>query len=76
MENKNMLKCTDCGHDLKLSVAYDGCDWNSEKGEGSGFDYEIYFTCVSCGSVYPIGRLQHGYDFCENIETNRPYKSI
>lgn len=73
MLDKNKLKCTDCGGNLDLQVAYDGCDWDSAKGEGSGFNYEIALACDDCGRIYPIERLKEEFAFCENIEKRRPY---
>ena len=66
------LKCPRCGGNLELSTSFDGCDWDSVKGEGSGFDYEIALVS-DCGRVYPIGRLKDEFAFCENIESRRPY---
>jgi len=67
------LKCTDCGGNLELHVAFDGCDWDSVKGAGSGFKFEIILSCVNCPRIYPIGRLKNEFDFSENIEVIRPY---
>ena len=77
MKEASMLKCTHCGSTLELSVGYDGCDWNSIKGAGSEFDYEISLCCpkMGCGRVYPIGRIKNHNDFSENLEEYRPYKT-
>ena len=72
MQDKSKLKCTNCGDNLELEVSFDGCDWESIKGEGSNFNYKIALSC-SCGRVYPIGRLNNELAFCENIENYRPY---
>ena len=75
MENCDKLKCTKCGADLELSVGFDGADWDSVKGEGSGFDYSIKLSCIGkCGRIYNIGRVKNAMDFCENIEKLRPYE--
>jgi len=73
MLDKDKLKCARCGSDLNLSVPFDGCDWDSVKGEGSGFDYNISLDCSACGRTYAIGRLKSRFDFCENVEEARPY---
>jgi len=72
MLDANKLKCVACGGILDLQTSFDGCDWESVKGESSGFNYEIELIC-DCGRVYPIGRLKNEFDFCENIESRRPY---
>ncbi|MDR0295507.1 MAG: hypothetical protein LBH91_04860 [Prevotellaceae bacterium] len=66
------LQCVDCGGDLEVEVAFDGCDWDSIKGEGSGYVYVIELYC-ECGRLYPIGRIKNELAFCENIERRRPY---
>jgi len=73
MTQEKKLKCTDCGGDLKLTVGFDGCDWNSVKGEGSGFGFAIHLDCANCPRCYPIGRLKDEFAFCEYIEKLRPY---
>ena len=67
------LKCPACGGNLKLTIGYDGCDWDSVKGEGSGFGYEITLDCFDCPRLYAIGRLKNEFHFSENIQTRRPY---
>ena len=73
MKPEFKLKCPDCNAVLNLSVGFDGCDWDSVKGEGSGFNYEITLECPECGRLYPVGRLKREADFCENTEARRPY---
>jgi GNAT superfamily N-acetyltransferase len=68
----NKLKCADCGGNLELQIGFDGCDWDSVKGDGSGFEHEIRLVC-DCGRYYPIGRVKKYSDFCENIESRRAY---
>ena len=58
------LKCV-CGGNLELRHEFDGCDWNSKHGKGSGFDYPISFVCQKCGSVFEIGRTKKFSDFDE-----------
>jgi hypothetical protein len=41
------LQCVDCGGDLILDVSFDGCDWDSIKGEGSG-KYSSIVDAVGC----------------------------
>lgn len=73
MTDKSKLKCVCCNSILKLNISFDGCDWESKEGEGSGFDYEISLLCADCGRIYPIGRVKNSFDFCENSEYLRPY---
>lgn len=58
------LKC-ECGGKLELEKVFDGCDWNSEHGKGSGFDYEIELICQKCGTIYALGRTRRMSDFDE-----------
>lgn len=67
MKKFEKLKC-ECGGKLELKHTFDGCDWNSEHGEGSKFDYPILFVCQQCGSVYEIGRTKKFSDFDESKE--------
>lgn len=75
MIDSHKLKCPECDSILHLSLAFDGCDWNSIKGEGSNFDHEISLRCPKdgCGYIYSIGRIKNDYDFVENLEKYRPY---
>ena len=45
MKDKHKLKCPGCGHILTIDFGYDGCDWDSEAGEGSGYGYEVGLVC-------------------------------
>lgn len=67
------LKCTRCGSVLRINIAFDGCDWNSEKGKGSGYDYEVGLACDKCGSFYPIVRTKNEHDAVCVKESIRPY---
>ena len=73
MTDNNKLHCSNCGGSLALRVSYDGCDWESVKGERSGFKHEISLDCDNCGRIFPIGRLNSESAFCENLEPRRPY---
>lgn len=65
MNKHGNLKCSACGsYAIKLSVYYDGADWNSEKGEGSGFKYGIDLYCDDCGRAYPVCRLKDEFAVC------------
>lgn len=53
------LKCSACGSlDIRMHVGCDGADWDSEAGEGSGFDFGIDLVCEDCGRCYPVCRLK------------------
>lgn len=71
----NRLKCTDCGCDLELRVAFDGCDWDTVDGENSGYKYPISLICVNdnCARVYTIGRLKNQFDFSASNTETRPF---
>lgn len=75
MKDKLKLKCPNCNEILKLEFSYDGCDWNSVKGEGSGYYYSVDLVCPNCGRIYPIVRTKGEYDAVEYIEKLRPYNS-
>lgn len=61
---KRILMCG-CGGRLEFRRSFDGCDWESEEGEGSKNDYEIALVCKECGTVYAIGRTKKMYDLVE-----------
>lgn len=68
------LKCPHCGKELHLLLAYDGCDWDSEAGEGSGYKWSLELSCEQCGHLFPIGRLKNIADFSEPKEAYRAYE--
>lgn len=70
------LKCPVCGSELELEVSFDGCDWNSKEGEGSGFDNQIALCCpkMGCGRVFPIGRVKKESDFSVVLDEYRRFK--
>lgn len=59
------LKCPSCNSNLKLSIGYTGADWNTKKGEGSGYGWEVSLECTNCGNVFTIGHMTHGSDLAE-----------
>ncbi len=63
MSNIGGLRCPACGSELEVSISYNGCDWDSEAGEGSGFNYTIYLSCTHCARTYPIGHIKRENDF-------------
>lgn len=69
MSNLGGLICPACGAQLEADISFDGCDWNSLAGEGSGYDYSIVLNCVNCSRTYPIGRVRKECDFCKNKES-------
>lgn len=70
------LVCPACGAELEVQVWFDGCDWDSEAGEGSGFDYPIHLECTACPRIYPIGRLKREEDFSKEKEANCTYQGL
>lgn len=69
------LKCPVCGGELHLSLGYDGCDWDSAAGEGSGYGYSLSLICrtETCRRAYELGRLRDSLEFSEPIESLRAY---
>lgn len=57
----NGLVCAGCGGDLKFDINLVGGDWNSEAGEGSGFDCAVHLECdkMGCGRIYIVGYLKN-----------------
>ncbi|MEA5023913.1 hypothetical protein SDC9_15161 [bioreactor metagenome] len=62
-----MLKCPICNNPLKLDIAYSGCDWDTIKGQGSGYGWEVSLFCDNskCGSLFTIGHIKNLCDFSE-----------
>lgn len=60
MENKHgNICCEGCGsYSIVSRVVFDGADWCSEAGEGSGFGWLVELVCVNCGRIYPVVRLK------------------
>ncbi|MFR1687967.1 MAG: hypothetical protein ACLSVX_12395 [Massilimicrobiota timonensis] len=73
MNDKLKLKCNGCGNVLEITFGYDGCDWHSEAGEGSGYGYEVGLVCNHCGNYYPIVRTKGINDAICVEEKIRPY---
>lgn len=61
MHNKHgNIKCEGCGsYNITMNVGYDGADWLSEAGEGSGFKCEVALVCEDCGRGYPVCRVKN-----------------
>lgn len=70
------LKCPICGTELELKVSFDGCDWESKEGEGSGFNHMVSLCCPmsGCGRVFPIGRIRKESDFSIVNDEYRKFK--
>lgn len=70
------LKCPVCGTELEFEFSFDGCDWDSKAGEGSGFDNQISLCCpkMGCGRVFPIVRVKKESDFSEVIDKIKRFK--
>jgi len=69
-----MLKCIECNSDLKLTTGYTG-DYNCEKGEYSGYKYEISLNCTNpkCAIIYMLGYVKELGDFSKVIDKYRCY---
>lgn len=59
---KKYLKCPYCDTELELSIGYDGCDWNSAAGEGSGFGHIVSLECPNDGYIFPLLRVKESCD--------------
>jgi len=61
------LKCPLCNTNLKLSVGFTGCDWDTVKGEGSGYGWDVSLVCLNddCRALFTIGHVRNEYDFAE-----------
>lgn len=73
MKDEQKLKCSECGHILTIDFGYDGRDWDSVEGKGSGYGYEVGLVCKHCGSYYPIVRTKGINDAVCVKEEIRPY---
>jgi hypothetical protein len=62
------LKCHNCDTILKLVICFTGCDWDTKKGEGSGYGYPISLDCDNCGSVHTLGHVKGYGDFSEVVD--------
>lgn len=60
MTNKHgNIKCEGCGsYNITMHVGYDGADYLSEAGDGSGFKCEVKLVCEDCGRIYPVCRVK------------------
>lgn len=59
------LECPVCHSILKLDIGYTGCDWNTKKGKGTGFGWEVSLVCtnIKCRSLFTIGHIRNINDF-------------
>jgi hypothetical protein len=60
MNKPLLLNCPACTQPLELCISYNGADWNTEAGEGTGYHYPVSLTCnnSTCGNVYTLGHLK------------------
>lgn len=70
----NILKCPACDSQLMISYGYTGADWECEKGEGSGYKYEVSLQCTTnaCARSFTLGHLKDYADFSE-VKNGKPY---
>lgn len=68
-----ILKCSECGSDLKLNIGYTGADWDTVAGDGSGYGWAIHLDCTndSCALIYPIGHVKNFSDFTKMKNENK-----
>jgi hypothetical protein len=71
---KYILKCPCCQSPLKLKVAFSGCDWETEAGDGSGYDYPLSLDCTNdnCARTYTLGYLK-SYGSFSPVKDHKPY---
>ena len=69
------IKCPNCGSELYLQLGYDGCDWDTVAGDGSGYDFPLSLCCHNnqCACIFTLGRLRNEFAFSESIEEYRSY---
>lgn len=67
MSNEKELKCSCCGGDLFVTMAYDLKDQEAEKYSYLHNDFCccVALTCFSCGEYFPIVRTNHDADVSE-----------
>ena len=67
MKERKELKCSCCGGDLFVTIAYDLNDQEAEKYSylNSDFCCCVALTCYSCGEYFPIVRTNHDADVSE-----------
>lgn len=73
MKDKYKLKCCECNTILEPYVSYDGCDWQSEAGDRSGYGWEVSLKCPCCGSLFPIARMREMNDISLIKKQEAPY---
>lgn len=65
--------CEGCGsYHLRATVSYDGCDWRSKAGDGSGFEFLVALECEDCGRIYPVIRLKDEFAVSQLKEPDEP----
>ena len=75
MKDKFKLKCSECETILEPYVYFDGCDWESEAGDGSGYKWCVSLKCPCCGSIYPIARMREFNDISLTKKKEAPYNT-
>jgi hypothetical protein len=72
--NTSILKCPACNSDLCLRLAFSGCDWETEAGEGSGYKYPLSLDCTNdrCARIFTLGYLK-GYECFSQVKEHKPY---
>jgi hypothetical protein len=72
MNKPLLLNCPACTQPLELCISYDGADWNTEAGKGTGYEYPMSLACSNseCGNVYILGRLKSLNAFSKSVNKN------
>lgn len=74
---KKMLRCPYCESELQLSIGYSGCDWDTVKGEGSGYGWPISLDCTneSCAIIFPLVHAKEMHSVSVVKEEYRNFKN-
>lgn len=74
---KKMLKCPYCDSDLELHQGYTGCDWDTIKGEGSGYGWVLNLQCSNdnCATIFPLVHSKEMHDVSVVKEEFRHFKN-
>ncbi|CAM2952531.1 hypothetical protein PASE110613_09200 [Paenibacillus sediminis] len=74
---KKLLKCPYCESDLELHHNFTGADWDTVKGEGSGYGWVLSLKCLNgdCSRVYPLVHSKEMHSISVVKEEYRNFKN-